>query len=79
VEQLSLSEPTLSADSAAKRAEELRRLIRYHNRCYYELDRPEITDAEYDLLFRELQKLEAEHPELFDCRFADFAGWRQAA
>ena len=64
MEQLSLSEPTSSVDSAAQRAEELRRLIRHHNRCYYELDRPETSDAEYDLLFRELQKLESEHPEL---------------
>ncbi len=64
MEQLSLLDPVSTADSAAQRAEELRRLIWYHNRCYYELDRPEITDADYDLLFRELQQLESEHPEL---------------
>lgn len=34
------------------------------NRAYYELDAPEISDAEYDRLFRELQALEAAHPEL---------------
>ncbi len=35
-----------------------------HNYQYYVMDDPLITDAEYDLLFRKLQKLEAEHPEL---------------
>ena len=44
--------------------EELRRLIRYHNRRYYELDEPEVSDAEYDELVRRLVALEAEHPEL---------------
>ncbi|RLE36755.1 DNA ligase (NAD(+)) LigA, partial [Candidatus Acetothermia bacterium] len=44
--------------------EELREKIRYHNYLYYVLDRPEITDAEYDALFRRLQELEAQHPEL---------------
>src|SRR5438309_9999308 len=47
-----------------ERVEELRRLINYHNYRYYALDDPEVTDAEYDALFRELRALEAEHPEL---------------
>ncbi len=46
------------------RIEELRELIRYHNRRYYVEDAPEISDAEYDALYRELEALEAEHPEL---------------
>jgi DNA ligase (NAD+) len=46
------------------RAEELRRQIRHHEHCYYVLDRPEISDAEYDRLVAELRRLEAEHPEL---------------
>src|SRR5574341_317395 len=46
------------------RAEALRREIERHNRLYYVEDAPEITDAEYDSLFRELQQLEAQHPEL---------------
>lgn len=48
----------------AKRAEELRRRIDRANHLYYVADQPEISDAEYDTLFRELQALEAEHPGL---------------
>jgi DNA ligase (NAD+) len=51
-------------ESARRRAEELRRLLEHHNYRYYVLDAPEIPDAEYDRLFRELQELEAGHPEL---------------
>ncbi|UCC80573.1 MAG: NAD-dependent DNA ligase LigA [Candidatus Zixiibacteriota bacterium] len=47
-----------------KRAEELRRLLEYHNYRYYVLDSPEISDAEYDELFDELVKLEKEYPKL---------------
>ena len=42
----------------------LRKTLERHNRLYYVEDAPEITDAEYDALFRELQALEAAHPEL---------------
>lgn len=52
--------------SVRERASELRQQIEHHNRCYYALDAPEVTDAEYDALFRELQELEARHPELAD-------------
>ncbi len=45
------------------RIEALRRQIEYHNYRYYVLDDPEIPDAEYDRLMRELEALEAEHPE----------------
>jgi DNA ligase (NAD+) len=58
-----MSDPAPPA-AAARRAAELRALIQHHDRCYYVLDAPEIPDAEYDRLFRELQALEAEHPEL---------------
>ena len=51
-------------DDAASRAEGLRDLIRHHSYRYYVLDAPEIPDAEYDRLVRELQALEAAHPEL---------------
>lgn len=50
--------------SVQARAAELRALIAHHDRLYYELDTPELPDAEYDRLFRELQALETEYPEL---------------
>jgi DNA ligase (NAD+) len=49
---------------ALKRVTQLRGEIERHNHQYYVLDQPLITDAEYDRLFRELQELEASHPEL---------------
>jgi DNA ligase (NAD+) len=48
----------------AARAAKLREALEEHNYRYYILDAPAISDAEYDRLFRELQALEAEHPEL---------------
>ena len=48
----------------AARAQALRREIERHNQLYYVRDAPEITDAEYDRLFRELLDLESAHPEL---------------
>lgn len=50
--------------NAAKRIKALREMIERHNRRYYVEDAPEITDAEYDALFAQLQGLETEHPEL---------------
>lgn len=50
--------------TAGRRMRELERLLEYHSRLYYEQDAPEITDGEYDKLFRELQDLEAEFPTL---------------
>ncbi|HHU93317.1 MAG TPA: NAD-dependent DNA ligase LigA [Halanaerobiaceae bacterium] len=47
-----------------ERVEKLREEIRYHEYRYYVLDAPEISDAEFDQLMRELEKLEAEYPEL---------------
>jgi len=52
--------------SPKKRIEELRETIRTHNDLYYGQDSPEVSDAEYDTLVRELRALEAEHPELVD-------------
>lgn len=51
-------------NDAEKRVKELRNLLLYHNHRYYDLDSPEITDYEYDMLLRELEKLEAEFPRL---------------
>jgi DNA ligase (NAD+) len=53
-----------SAADPARRAAELREQITYHDRRYYVLDDPEISDAEYDELLVELQELESRHPEL---------------
>src|SRR5215208_5606223 len=50
--------------SPAERIEELRRLIRYHEERYYVLADPEIADAEFDALMQELDRLEAENPDL---------------
>ncbi len=47
-----------------KRVDGLRRELRRHDYLYYILNQPEITDQQYDALFAELGKLEAEHPEL---------------
>jgi DNA ligase (NAD+) len=52
------------AHDTKKRVQELREQLRHHNHRYYVLDDPEIPDAEYDRLMRELQELESEHPEL---------------
>jgi DNA ligase (NAD+) len=46
------------------RIEGLREQVRYHNRRYHVEDAPEISDAEYDALYRELEALETDHPEL---------------
>ena len=53
-----------------KKAEELRKKLRYHSYLYYVLDKPEITDFEFDRLYRSLVDLEKEHPEIVtpDCQ-----------
>ncbi len=50
--------------SVAQRIETLREQLNDHNYRYYVLDEPRVPDAEYDRLFRELQALESEHPDL---------------
>ncbi len=49
---------------ARLRSEELRSELNYHNHRYYVLDSPEISDAEYDVLLKELRAIESEFPEL---------------
>ena len=49
---------------AAERARQLREEINRHNRLYYVLDQPEISDAAYGMLMRELRALEEQYPEL---------------
>lgn len=55
-----------SSPSPESRIAELRSSLEYHNRLYYNEATPEISDAEYDTLFRELEKLEEQHPEFAD-------------
>ena len=52
------------AQTAKTRVEELRTEIAFHDYRYYTLDDPQVSDAEYDGLMRELKDLEARHPEL---------------
>ncbi|HEY3282320.1 MAG TPA: NAD-dependent DNA ligase LigA, partial [Armatimonadota bacterium] len=51
-------------EGPGERVRQLRELLDYHSHRYHVLDQPEISDAEYDRLFRELLDLEAAHPEL---------------
>lgn len=53
-----------SSASVATQIDELREQINHHNHLYYVLDEPALPDAEYDRLMRELQRLEAENPQL---------------
>ncbi len=48
------------------RMEELRRQIEHHNYCYYVLNKPEISDREYDMLLWDLEELERQYPECAD-------------
>lgn len=50
-------------EKARKRIEELRERINHHNYLYYVLDAPEISDAEFDALMRELEELEGQYPQ----------------
>jgi DNA ligase (NAD+) len=51
-------------EAARRRAGELRALLAHHDRQYHALDRPEVSDAEYDALARELARLEEDFPSL---------------
>lgn len=53
-------------DASAGKIEKLRNAVSHHQYRYYVLDQPEISDAEFDALFRELQSLEEKHPDLRD-------------
>jgi DNA ligase (NAD+) len=54
----------LTEDEASRRVLDLRHQLEYHNYRYYVQDDPEVTDAEYDALYRELKALEEQFPEL---------------
>ncbi len=53
----------MEKNAAWKRIADLRNIIEYHNKRYYQQDAPEISDAEYDRLMRELQELEHQYPD----------------
>ena len=59
-----MSDAPQTRDAAGARAAQLRREITYHAYRYYALDDPEITDDAYDSLLRELESIEARHPDL---------------
>lgn len=54
----------MERNQARERAEELRKLIEYHSDRYYNMDSPEISDYEFDMMMRELKAIEKEFPEL---------------
>ena len=53
----------MNKDKAKERIEELRKLVEYHAKKYYDDDKPEISDFEYDMLMVELRNLEKQFPE----------------
>jgi DNA ligase (NAD+) len=55
---------TMTKEDAVDRIDDLRRQVEHHRFQYYVLDKPEISDADFDKLFRELQQLEESFPEL---------------
>jgi len=54
----------MDLEQARRRVQELREVIDYHSRRYYDQDEPEIEDDEFDRLTRELRELEGQYPEL---------------
>ena len=54
----------MTLQNAKARAEKLREILIYNSKLYYENDAPEISDYEYDMMFRELGDIEAAFPEL---------------
>ena len=53
----------MNKEQAKKRIQELQKQIEYHNKRYYDDDKPEISDFEYDMLMVELKNLEKQYPE----------------
>lgn len=56
----------MDSKQAKNRIEELRKTLEYHAKKYYDEDKPEISDFEYDMMMNELKNLEKEFPELID-------------
>ncbi len=66
------------AVSVKKKIEELREKIRDYDYRYYVLAEPKISDQEYDALIKDLEKLEAENPELDYPGFTDSESWNRS-
>ena len=56
----------MSPETIQQRITELRSILEEHNHRYYHLSQPVISDQEFDMLLKELEKLETENPEFFD-------------
>ena len=54
---------------AEKRIKELRKIVEYHAKKYYDEDKPEISDFEYDMMMLELRSLESQFPEFICSAF----------
>src|SRR5258708_16192032 len=63
-ERIILGNPMKNLEAARRKIEELRALIREHDRNYWLEAAPQISDQEYDRLYRELKDLEEEYPQL---------------
>ncbi len=63
--------------TAKLRADELRAKLEHHSYRYYVLDAPELSDADFDQLLRELRALEEKHPDSADAGLADATGGRR--
>ena len=63
----------MDKQKAKQRIDELRALVEYHAKRYYDDDEPEISDFEYDMLMNELKNLEKEFPDYK--RFNDTKSW----
>ncbi len=75
----SIAPIAINRDIAPQKIEELREKLRHHEYLYYVLDAPEITDAEYDAMMRELKALEASASGTGDAGFSHPARRREAA
>ena len=60
-------------DEIKGKIDSLKAEINHHNYRYYVIDSPEVSDAEYDALMRELKELEAQYPQLVTADLVDFA------
>ena len=65
----------MASEAIKKKVEKLREEIEYHNHLYYVLDQPEISDAQYDRLMRELEKLEGAVPRASLSKLTHTKGW----